>query len=166
MTKNQKNYILLITISILTIVIVWYAIKWHNAYKLEYNTQNYILNYVTEIKPEEFDSFINERRNVVVYFAKPADLVAYKFEKSFDDEIVKYSLGDEMVYMNVSSFTDEAYKTMVNQYNSPTLNSKVETSPAIGLFQDAKMVAFLSNGALTKEKVMELLEEYGIIHRI
>lgn len=166
MTKNQKNYIILITISVATLLVLWYALKWHEAFKEEYSNQNYIVNYVDEVKVEEFDSFIRDQRDVVIYFAKPADKTAYDFEKSMESNIVKYSLRGTVYYMNIGLLDNNTLISTINRYNSTLLSGdKIETTPAIGIFMDAKLVAFISGNELTKDNVVELLQSYGFIHR-
>lgn len=166
MTTKQKNYIILITICVATLLVLWYALKWHEAFKEEYSNQNYIVNYVDELRVDEFDSFVRDQRDVVIYFAKPGDKTAYDFEKSFDEAVVKYSLRGTVYYMNVGLLDNSSMVSTINQYNSTLLSGdKIESIPAMGIFRDAKLVAFITGNELTKDKVVELLSDYGFIHR-
>lgn len=165
MTRSQKNYIILIAISLFTIIFLWYAVKWHESYKDEYSVQNYIASYITEVKVDEFDNFINDRRDVVVYYAKPADTKAYNFEKKFTNEIIKYSLSEEIIYMNVTSLLPNDFITTINKYNSPTLNNNIDSFPALGIYKDAKLIAFLNGNNLTSQKAVNLMLDYNVIHK-
>jgi hypothetical protein len=165
--KKNKNYIVLSIILVITIVIVFYVLQWYKIYKEELNNKAYITEYLNELMIDEYNNYINDNRNVVIYFGIPDDNNCYEFEKNFKTIINNYSLTEEIVYMNVEEWKGiDLADTLNNKYNNKELesqNKKFIGVPALGIYKDAILVNLISGEELTKETATLLLKEYDFI---
>lgn len=166
--KPKKNYIILAVISAVTIILVLYALKWYDVYKEASKNTAIISDYVSEIKMGEFKNYVNDKRNVVIYFGIPYNEDCRTFERNFKNTLSKYQLSEEIVYINIDSLQGDNFATNFdNEYNNEELREigkKLKTVPTLAIFEDGKLVDFVGGKYLTKTSAVKLLTKYNIIN--
>ncbi|MDD3048857.1 MAG: thioredoxin family protein [Bacilli bacterium] len=166
--KPKKNYIILAVISLVTIIILLYALKWYEVYKEAYKNVAIINGSISEIKTTEFKIFINDKRNIVIYFGIPYNEDCRTFERGFKNLLSKYQLSEEIVYINIDSLQGDDFETRFNnEYNNDVLKAKgklLEKVPTLAVFEDGKMVDFIGGNKLTKDSATKFLLKYNIIN--
>ncbi len=168
--KPKKNYIILSLILMTTVMFLVYALKWNAVYKEEMSRGNIITKYIHEVKMEEFNNYIVDNPDSVVYFGKNNDEKSRKFENAFKKVIVDYHLEDRIVFVNVSELGEEDFDVKMDQlYGTEELRKKdqyLREIPALTIYQNAVLVNFKSGESLNKNNAVELLKQYDVIEEI
>ena len=168
--KKYWNYFKLIAFLLFTIIILIYALKWHAVYKENAQNKQYITDYISEISMEEFNNYITDNRDIVIYFGVTNDSECRHFERTLKSIITKYQLEDEIIYLNVSELQAENFSMQLDLlYNDVTLRKRgryLNQVPALGIYENAIMVNFLLDDDLTKDNVIDILKEHEIIEEV
>ena len=164
--KKYKNYFTLALFLMGTLILLLYILKWHAVYQEQVFNKPIIGQYVKEIKLEEFDDYIKDNRDCVVYFGITSNEDDRKFETKVKDYIVEYHLQEAITYLNVNLLVEEFKELMEIQYYKSVLKDEkpfLNDVPALAVFKDAKLVAFITGSNLTIKNIISLLKEYEII---
>lgn len=102
MKEKTKKLVLLITICILTLIVLFIAIKLNENRKQDLLSKSMVKGYLTEIKYEEISTHVIEQPNTIIYVSNSSDDNSINFEHMFIDVVKKYNLENEIIYININ----------------------------------------------------------------
>ena len=150
MKKNKertipiKNYLILGVILILTLGLVYYFYLWYITYEESKLNETIMDRYLEVINYNELNDYIIENRNAMIYTSVLEDNNIRKFEIKFKNTIVRNSLKEKLLYMDMTDiFKDKIkYTELRNTYQVNDYN--ITDVPCILVFKDAKLVDIYS----------------------
>ena len=145
MKKNKertipiKNYLILGVILILTLGLVYYFYLWYITYEESKLNETIMDRYLEVINYNELNDYIIENRNAMIYTSVLEDNNIRKFEIKFKNTIVRNSLKEKLLYMDMTDiFKDKIkYTELRNTYQVNGYN--ITDVPCILVFKDAKL---------------------------
>lgn len=105
MKEKTKKLTLLVVICVVTLAILFIALKLNENRKIDVLSASDIKEYLTEIKYEEISTHVVEQPGVVIYVSNSSDVESREFEKKFKNVIKKYNLENEIIYININNVT-------------------------------------------------------------
>jgi len=161
-----KNYLILISIFLLTILLVLYISKWYQVYS-DYQKETPVirgtLNY--EITNAELDHYIMENPSCVIYMCTANSDNCRNFEKDFKKLIQKNNLQNSIIYLNLSDIPD--INAFIDEFNNK-YNYKVKLTanyPALVEFTEGKITAFIE-GNKTQSLTITKASQFIDLHHI
>lgn len=155
-----KNYILLGVILLVTIILVIYIYMWNKTYK-EAALQTKIMDeYLQVINYNELDNYLIENKNATIYCSVLEDKTIRSFEKKFKNVIKKYSLNNEILYLDL---TEE----LKNKKTNNELKEKYITAvPSIIVYKDGNLYKMynIKENDYSINSLVDFLEEEEIIN--
>ena len=151
MSQKTKNKILFGFICVLTIFILFIAIKINSNRINNLSNVSYIGNYLQEIKYKDLDNFIVENPDVVIYVSNSSDNDSISFEKRLVKVIRKYNLENNIYYININdtNIVDPIY----------------EHDLELVFYSDFKMSEIVDCNTLdTQNKLITALKERGLVN--
>jgi hypothetical protein len=163
--RKYKNIITLVIVCTVTLIVCSYALNWHSVYKQNLANSTIITDYIHELKVEEFTNYIVDNPFAVVYFGVIGNEDCRRFEEEFKKYILKNNLQETIVYVNVSSLNSGNLGEQLDKtYNIKALrdqNKYLKEVPAVAVYNHTVLSDFVSDNALTVNKVDVLLSKYG-----
>lgn len=159
----KKNYITAGLYIIVSIILIFYIARWYGVYQEDNLNKAIIGDYLSTINYEEFPSYLIENANVIVYIGITGDINCRTFENKFKNIVESYDLKDNIVYLNINTFSENNidYITQINnKYADKKVLNKV---PALAVFENGKFKAILDSN-LTKANTVKFLEKYEVIN--
>ena len=134
-----KNYLILGVILILTLGLVYYFYLWYITYEESKLNETIMDRYLEVINYNELNDYIIENRNAMIYTSVLEDNNIRKFEIKFKNTIVRNSLKEKLLYMDMTDiFKDKIkYTELRNTYQVNDYN--ITDVPCILVFKDAKL---------------------------
>ena len=161
-----KNYLVLGTIVILTLLMCIYAFAWYKQYNDQKVTSPVITSTIRQVEYNDLNTVLKERDVLIVYMCTTSETVCRNFEKKFSNYVKDNNLTEEIIYLNLGYNTDETglLNKVYEKYKSDRLVKKVHKYPTILIFNQGKIVDILStkNKKLTIKQVDEFLEGYEL----
>lgn len=166
----QKNYFLLGLLLICTVGLVCFLANW---YQVDQQTKysGVITSIVNEVKEDELSSYLVDNTNVIIYFASSKDTKLLKFEEEFKNYINKEELKDQIIYVDTSAITDDAfYKNIETKYFDSSLkNKKITLShiPNLVILRDGKVKSIMItyDNEINLDMVKEYFQKNGVIEK-
>jgi len=161
-----KNYIKLLIICAFTLGVVFVFRAWYISH-LEYQkTIPVIEGVIGEIKYNEFDTYIIESQDAVIYIGASEDMNCREVEAKFKEYIIKNELREEIVYLNISDSNNR--KEIINEINikyGSVTDVKIDSYPALLVFKDGNIYDAVSKQGYNQLKfgeIARLIEEYEV----
>ncbi len=153
---TKKDLLLVILLGI-TILLCNYALMWHSVYKEHNLNISELSGYINEISAEEFDAYIVEHPNSIVYFGNVSNEKTRDFEKEFLKTINRYYLNDKVVYINTNGIDLSVF---LNQYDYKKVNIKLE--PSIIYFENGKIESYINfdNNKMDNKSIIKFFRSY------
>ena len=150
MKKNKertipiKNYLILGVILLLTIGLVYYFYLWYITYEESKLNETIMDRYLEVINYNELNDYIIENRNAMIYTSVLEDNTIRKFEIKFKNTIVRNSLKEKLLYMDMTDIFKDKIK-FIELRNTYQVNGyNITDVPCILVFKDAKLVDIYS----------------------
>lgn len=105
MKEKTKKIILLSVVCVVTLMVLFAALKLNENRKNDILSTSNMKGYLTEIKYEEISTHVIEQPNAIVYVSNSSDDKSVSFEKEFRMVIKKYNLENEIIYININNVT-------------------------------------------------------------
>lgn len=163
--KNQvplKNYIILILIAIVTIFLVIFFAKFYQE-QAQYDTQNNnIMTFLSEIKIEEFDNYIQENHDVIVYLSSSIDNFDVEYEKNLKKYITKKNLIKDFVYLDTSNLETDFYERLKTNYLSKKLQKQdihLDQDPTLLIIKNQKISHVFHSNKLNIRDTEKFIQE-------
>ena len=154
-----KNYFILAFIFLLGIGLTMYFCKWYEVIDTEKKQTPVIRGVIPEISSQELDNFVLENPTTVLYLCTSDNMKCRNFEKDFKKYIIKESMENYIVYVNLTNINQVKF---VKDFNS---NYEYKTKltpnyPALIYFNDGKisdMIEGTNSNKLTLSKAKDFL---------
>lgn len=165
MKEKKKNFLLLGIIAIVTILLVLYA----NLLFINNNKDAVSLTakYLFEIKQNDFEDYITDNSDAIIYIARGKDVTLRNFEGKFVDLINDKELSKEIVYLNTDEINKNFFESL-KQYYSESLkeeNPIVSEKANLLIIKDRKIesILYTESKTIQIEDVLEFLEKNDVI---
>ncbi len=157
--KTIKNYFILFGIFIVTFVICFYLFSWIKQYNEVKLGEPIIANTLKEIKYDNLDNYLKENEVVAVYMCTTYESSCRIFEKKFSTFVKEQSLTDNILYLNLGykSVENNLLDNLYNKYKNEYLIKKITNYPTIVIFNNGKIIDFLT---ITSNSNMDIVEEF------
>lgn len=158
-----KNYIIVIIVFIIIMAITIGIKIWHQSYRDYQLTIPIISGEVQEINYEEFDNYIMEHDEFLLYIGVADDNSCREFEKDLISILDKRNIREELLYLNITKLPNkEVYLgKLVEKYSKKKF--KIDY-PTFIIIDENRFVDFVSKNSSGKihiseiEKILDLYE--------
>ena len=130
----KKNYIYLTILLIATVIV---TILLANLYTKETTKTSYSYNNLNKITSNEFEEYMMEHTDAIIYIADKESLSNNKLEKKFIKKLEKLNLLENTIYIDKNEITTEFQKLLKDDY-SYEYNEK--SLPTIIVVSDAEII--------------------------
>lgn len=130
----KKNYYILLGLILGTIFL---TLSLSYIYINKDKTISNFYMYSNKITSEEFDEYIIENPNLIVYISDKYNLSYEDFEKKFEKKINELNLKDNLVYIDKSSLSKKFLSDLEKKYN---LNINRKKLPIIIVISDKRII--------------------------
>lgn len=149
----KKNYYILVVLLAVTVLL---TLSLSNIYMNREKLASNFYEYSNKITPEEFDQFMTENSDVMIYISDKYDLTHETFEKKFENKIDELNLKHNLIYMDKKDIDKEFLNEIKKSYG---INIDLEKLPTIIVIIDKKVV---KNISITPDSNVETLIEYEV----
>lgn len=161
---SKKNYILLAVLTVLTIFIVFYMANWYTASK-NYQLEDSIMkNFLGEIKESEFENYILENPEIVIYISLGNDEKTKKFDKKLKDYILKEDIKSQFIYLDGNHLSTNFLNNFQKKYFEGSLRNIYLGYPNMFILENGKVIDVLYklNSDPNIKDVKPFLEKNGV----
>lgn len=150
MKEKTKKTILLIAICLVTLMVLFIALKLNENMKQELLSTSGMKNYLTEIKYEEIATHVVEQPNTIIYVSNSSDDSLYTFEKEFKTVIKKYNLENQIIYININ--------------DSVIVDPIYQNAPELVFYKDGQISDMIDCTTLkSSDEIINVLKERSVI---
>lgn len=150
MKEKTKKTILLIAICLVTLMVLFIALKLNENMKQELLSTSGMKNYLTEIRYEEIATHVVEQPNTIIYVSNSSDDSLYTFEKEFKTVIKKYNLENEIIYININ--------------DSVIVDPIYQNAPELVFYKDGQISDMIDCTTLkSSDEIINVLKERSVI---
>ena len=121
----KKNYCILVVLLVVTVLLTLSLV---GIYKNKDKLVSDFYSYSNIITPEDFDQFMTENSDVIIYISEKYDLAHGSFESDLMNKIDSLNLKHNLIYIDKSDINKnfinklkEQYKTSINLKNTPIM---------------------------------------------
>jgi len=155
-----KNYFILASILLLSIVFVIYFYMWYKEIESNRNKISILGDYFDVINYNELENYLVENNDVILYVSVLDNLDTRNFENKLISAIRNFSFSDNILYMDLTSYKENSvlYNNIVNKYDLYSL-------PCILFFNDGvlKDVYSISENDYDIELLISYFRIKGVI---
>ncbi|MCI9234336.1 MAG: hypothetical protein HFH08_07125 [Bacilli bacterium] len=165
-TIPKKNYIFLGLLAVVTILAVVYVSKWYRASENYYLENSIMKTLVGEVKELEFENYVLENPDIVIYIAKDQSKLTKKFEKKLKKYILDENLKSHFIYLNGKESTDEFLTDFKKKYFMNEVQEIEITYPNILVVENGKVKDILYRTALIERNIKDVepfLQRNGVL---
>ena len=147
----KKNYYILVVLLASTVVL---TLLLSNVYLNKEQLVSNFYEYSNKITPEEFDVYMTENSDIIIYISDKYDLTHETFEKNFQNKIDNLNLKHNLVYIDKNDMNQEFLNKLKILYG---INVDLEQSQIVIVIIDEQVV---KNVAITPNSNVDTLIEY------
>jgi len=152
----KKNYILLGLLAVVTILAVIYMSKWYRASENYYLENSVMKELVGEVKELEFENYILENPDIVIYISKDQSESTKKFEKKLKKYILDENLKSHFIYVNGKDSTESFLLNLKEKYFKETMKELEITYPNLLIVENGKVKDILYRTVLEERNVRDV----------
>lgn len=150
MKEKTKKTILLIAICLVTLMVLFIALKLNENRKQDLLSTSGMKGYLTEIRYEEIATHVVEQPNTIIYVSNSSDDSLYTFEKEFKTVIKKYNLENEIIYININ--------------DSVIVDPIYQNAPELVFYKDGQISDMIDCTTLKSvDEIINVLKERSVI---
>lgn len=149
----KKNYYILVVLLLATVLL---TISLSNLYLNKEKLTSDFYNYANVITPEDFDEFMTENSDVIIYISDKYDLSHNTFEKKFETKIEELNLKHNLIYIDKENIDSEFLNKLKKMYQ---INLDLEKLPVAIVVVDKKVVR---NVSVTSNSNVDTIIEYEV----
>ena len=149
----KKNYIYLTILLIVTVIITLFL---SNLYKRETTEISYSYEMLNKITANEFEEYMIEHPDTIIYIADKTNLDNNKFEKKFVNKLEKLNLLENVVYIEKEEMTKKIEELLKKNYSYEYKEKKL---PIIIVISDAKVI---ENSIVQKDSDVNAIINYEV----
>ena len=143
----KKNYYFLIVLIVVTIFI---TLLLASLYKNKTKEVSNFYNYSNNITSKEFNEYLLENTDLIIYMADKYDLSYSSFENNFKSKLDELNLKDKFVYIDKSELNEKFLKKLEEKYKI-----RIDTNrlPVIIVMIDENVinVSYINEGSNAEE---------------
>ena len=158
-----KNYFIIIIILITSIVSVFYLVNWYNTTQRHYQEVSVVADIIKEVKPSEFENYITENPDFIIYLANKSENINVKFEKNLKKLIMKKDLQKQFVFMDLMDTEIEKMNIIIEKYAENIDNFKLQQSIIIIDNQKIKHLLIIDSDLRDTKNVEKFLKENEVL---
>ena len=155
-TIPKKNYILLGLLAVVTVLAVIYMSKWYRASENYYLENSVMKELVGEVKELEFENYILENPDIVIYISKVQTKITKKFEKKLKKYILDENLKSHFIYVNGKDSTESFLLNFKEKYFINGMKELEITYPNLLILENGKVKDILYRTALEERNVKDV----------
>ena len=114
MEKPLKNYFIYAILIFVTIFVTLFLSK---NYINDTKEKSVLFNNISEIRIDDFEQFITENPDAIVYISNINNTDNIKFEKKFNKRIEDLNIKDSVVFINSETLDSDFLKMIKSKYN-------------------------------------------------
>lgn len=149
----KKNYIYLAVLLIATVGLTFLL---SSIYNKEMNSVSYSYENLNKITSDEFEEYMMENSETIVYVAEKNDLSNNKFEKKFIKKLENLNLLENTVYIEKSEINNEFKELLKTNYNYKLDEKKL---PIIIVIDSGSVVQSV---VVEKNSNVDAVVDYGV----
>lgn len=111
--KLKRNYIILIILLAVTVFLTFF---FANIYKSKDNLVSGFYEYSNKITIEEFDEYMTENTDAIIYISDKYDLTYETFEENFKEKINELNLKNKIVFVDKNEINDKFISNLKINY--------------------------------------------------
>ena len=159
-----KNYIILAVVLILSIILVIYFYMWYNAYEESKLNTMIMDKYLQVINYNELNNYLVENKDAVIYSSVLEDQKIRHFEKKFKNIIIKNSLNNDILYLDLTEELKD--KNITKDIKETYNNQDIANTPSIMIFKDGNLYSIynIKDNNYNINNLVDYLEEEDIIN--
>lgn len=161
-----KNYIILAVVLILSIILVIYFYMWYNAYEESKLNTMIMDKYLQVINYNELNNYLVENKDAVIYSSVLEDQKIRHFEKKFKNIIIKNSLNNDILYLDLTEELKDKNITKDIKETYNINNQDIANTPSIMIFKDGNLYSIynIKDNNYNINNLIDYLEEEDIIN--
>ena len=172
MKKNKertipiKNYLILGVILLLTIGLVYYFYLWYITYEESKLNTMMMDKYLQVINYNELNNYLVENKDAVIYSSVLEDQKIRHFEKKFKNIIIKNSLNNDILYLDLTEELKDKNITKDIKETYNINNQDIANTPSIMIFKDGNLYSIynIKDNNYNINNLVDYLEEEDIIN--
>lgn len=147
----KKNYYILVVLLAVTVLLtLWLSNLYLNKEKLVSN----FYEYSNKITPDDFNEFMTENSDVIIYISDKYDLTHETFEKKFENKIDELNLKHNLIYLDRNDIDSKFLSKLKKSYG---ISVDLEKTPIVVVIIDEQVV---KNVSVTPDSNVDTLIEY------
>lgn len=155
----RKNYIILVFIALITVVItICLSMMYKKSHETNYTSV--MEDFLAVITTKDFDSYIMENPNMVIYIGDSKASNYKSFEQDFKNELTNYDIQKYFVYLDINDITDSFKVKLLSNYSVDIDNYQI---PMLLFFNENKIVDVVSSVDYSIDELIGLLEKNGVL---
>lgn len=165
-TIPKKNYVLLGLLTVVTILAVIYTSKWYHASKNYYLENSVMKELVGEVKELEFENYILENPDIVIYIADNQSDSTKKFEKKLKNYILDENLKSHFIYVNGKEGTENFFTNLKKKYFINEIKETEITYPNLLIVENGKVKSILYQTSSIERNIKDVkpfLQRNGVL---
>lgn len=147
----KKNYYILVVLLAVTMLL---TLLLSNLYLNKEELVSNFYEYSNKITPEEFDEYMLENSDIIIYVSDKYDLTHEIFEKNFETKLNDLNLKDNLVFIDKDDVDNKFLNKLKNKYG---ININIKNTPIIVVIVD-KMV--IKNVTITEDSNIDTIIDY------
>lgn len=148
---QKKNYYVLVVLLAVTILL---TLSLASIYKNREKFTSSFYEYSNKITPGEFDEYMLENSNIIVYISDKYDLTNENFEKKFSKKLDQLNLKGNLIYIDEKDIDKQFLKKLKKTYD---INIDLEKLPTVVVIIDNEVV---KNVTIDSDSDVDTIIEY------
>lgn len=162
----KHNYIIYLILVVFTVGVTFLLSNWYKVGK-DLKQENTIMSeFLVGINEKEFENYIIENNNVIIYLASGKDEQLNNFEKEFKNLIIDCGLQNQVRFINLDNVDDAFFDKLNKHYLSDNIqNIKIGEFSNILIMENSVITSVLYNKEipLNIDDVRNLFLDKGIM---
>ena len=130
----KKNYIILVILIVITVLLTFILF---DIYRNKDKVTSDFYRYSNKITNEEFDEYILESSDLIIYISDKYDLANQNFENKFKNKIDSLNLKNKLIFIDKEELNSKFLNELKNKYG---LNINLNELPIIIVIIDKKII--------------------------
>lgn len=157
-----KNYILFAIVSIASVLLVLYLKNIYESKKEYENSTNMTMGFLKEIHEDDFDNYITENSEFILYMSDSDDKNLIDFEKDLKKKIKKMEYSKDMVYLNLKNISSNFLLKFEKHLSENLKNINLESIPNVVITKEGKIqnYYFINEETNTTDVIIFITNEF------
>lgn len=159
-----KNYIILLITILGTILLCLYLMQWYK--KAEENSiePGVLAKELPQVTVEEFQNYVMENPNTILYISKSTDESIKKFEKTIYNFIVEKNIRHHFIYIDASKVDMNAFSKILKEKSNVNKENYTDT-PNIYVFKEGKIeeALYKTKDTLEGKEAVRFLKKQDVV---